>query len=179
MNTLPTVFAIIGSTRTRSANLQLVQYITNTFSTQLNIEIYTRIDSLPHFNPDLDNHNVPEQITTFRDKIMKSDAVLICTPEYVFSLPGSLKNALEWAVSTTVFSDKPTALITASGLGEKAHESLQLIMRTLGVRSTDEMQLWIKGIRSKINEDGTINDAEIIKKIHHLIDHLIECIHQS
>ena len=69
----------------------------------------------------------------FRKSIEEADAVLICTPEYVFSLPGILKNALEWTVSTTVFSDKPTALLTASSSGEKAHESLLLVMKTLGL----------------------------------------------
>ncbi len=63
---------------------------------------------------DLDGENPPEAVLAFRKQIAAADGVLICTPEYVFTLPGSLKNALEWCVSTTIFSQKPTGLITAS-----------------------------------------------------------------
>src|SRR5689334_13830668 len=133
------ILAIIGSTRAQSSNLHLVQWIAAHYKDDYIIEIFDTLDELPHFNPDLDNEDVSPKVVQLRNKIASADGVLICTPEYVFSLPGSLKNALEWTVSTTVFSDKPTALITASGLGEKAHESLQLIMRTLGVKTNDDL----------------------------------------
>lgn len=172
----PTILAISGSTRSQSANLQLIRYIADLYKDQLKIEIYTQIGELPHFNPDLDNENVPEIITTFRTKIEKADGVIICTPEYVFSLPGSLKNAIEWTVSTIVFSDKPTALITASSSGEKAHESLQLIMRTLGIKTNDETQLWLNSIKSKIDSAGNIKDTVVIEKINELMMNFIKLI---
>jgi chromate reductase len=173
MNSLPKIFAIIGSTRVQSANLQLAQWIAKMYQNKLDIEIYTQLDTLPHFNPDLDGENPPKSVTDFRKKIEEADGVLICTPEYVFSLPGSLKNALEWTVSTVVFSDKPSCLFTASSSGEKAHESLVLIMRTLGAKFNDNLQLWLKGVRNKINENGEINDPEVIQKIQDLMNHFI------
>ena len=89
--------------------------------------------ALPHFNPDIDDEGLPLSVENFRPKIEEAAGALICTPEYVLSFPGKLKNALDCTVSTTVFSDKPVAIIAASTSGEKAHESLDLIMTTLGV----------------------------------------------
>jgi chromate reductase len=168
------ILAISGSTRLQSANLQLIQYIQKEYLEDIEIEIYNRITELPHFNPDLDKEDPPSTVAEFRNKIDQADGVLICTPEYVFSLPGSFKNAIEWTVSTVVFSDKPTALITASASGEKGHEELQLIMRTLGTKTTDEMQLWISGVRSKMDEAGNIKDPATIKKVEELMENFIQ-----
>ena len=96
------------------------------------MKIYRDLDKLPHFNPNLkDENNFPLIVKAFFEKIKNADGVLICTPEYVFSPPAVLKNALEWTVSETIFSYKPTALLVASGLGEKTFESLDLILKTL------------------------------------------------
>lgn len=111
---------------------------------------------MPHFNPDLDTENPPEKVTSFRNKISQADGVIICTPEYVFSLPGSLKNALEWCVSTTIFLNKKAGLITASASGEMGHEQLLLIMKTLDAKFSANTQVLIQGIRGKISEEGKI-----------------------
>jgi chromate reductase len=102
--------------------------------------------------------NPPKAVVELREAVANADGLLICTPEYVFSLPSGLKNAIEWCVSTTVFSDKPTGLITASAQGEKGHEELQLIMKTVMAKFTGETCLLIQGIKGKINEAGEIND---------------------
>ncbi len=135
----------------------------------LNISIYEDLTTLPYFNQDLSIENIPPSVLIFRDTIAKADGVLICTPEYVFSLPGILKNAIEWTVSTTVFADKPTALITASSSGHKAHESLLLVMNTLGIKTNDEMCLLISGVKSKINSQGEVIDKALISKLENLI----------
>lgn len=74
---------------------------------------------------------------------------MISTPEYIFSIPSGLKNAIEWCVSTNVFSDKPLGLITASANGLKGHEVLQMIMRTLETRFNENTLLLIQGIKGK------------------------------
>lgn len=170
------IFALCGSTRKNSANLQLLKAIAWLSSDHLEIEIYDQLASLPHFNPDIDNETPPVAIAALREKIKAADGVLICTPEYVFSLPGSLKNLIEWMVSTTVFSHKPTAIVTASGLGEKAHESLQLIMKTIEAKMTEQTQLHISGVRTKVNTDGKITDEFTLIKIKELIDSLVMLI---
>lgn len=153
------IFAIIGSTRENSSNENIVKHLAKHFSANCDIEIFNAIASLPHFNPDIDQGLVPESVIAFRQKIEAADGVIICTPEYVFSLPGALKNAIEWTVSTTVFTDKPLALITAAASGEKAHESIQLIMGTLMGKFVSETCLLIKGVKGKVNSNkGEITD---------------------
>ncbi|CAA9200116.1 NADH-dependent flavin reductase subunit 1 [Flavobacterium bizetiae] len=154
------IFAISGSTRGNSSNYRILKFISEQISDWFELEIFEELDQLPHFNPDLDNENPPEKVAAFRTKIENADGVLICTPEYVFSLPGSLKNALEWCVSTTIFSDKKVGLITASASGEMAHEQLILIMKTLQAQLDENTQLLMQGIRGKINEEGKIINGE-------------------
>ena len=154
------ILAITGSTRKNSSNYKILKYISEHIKSEFEVEIFEELTEIPHFNPDLDNENPPNMVTFFRNKINEADGVLICTPEYVFSLPGSLKNALEWCVSTTVFSNKNTGLITASASGEKGHEQLLLIMKTLEAKFLDNTQLLIQGIRGKINEEGKIINEE-------------------
>ena len=154
------ILAITGSTRKNSSNFKILKYISDNVKTEFEVEIFEDLAEIPHFNPDLDNENPPENVVSFRNKIIQADGIIICSPEYVFSLPGSLKNALEWCVSTTIFSNKNTGLITASASGEKGHEQLLLIMKTLEAKFLDNTQLLIQGIRGKINEDGKIINEE-------------------
>lgn len=177
-STKPTVLAICGSTRSQSTNLQIIKAIAQLAANDFNIEIYQHLTELPHFNPDSDKDEVPEIVQAFRNQINAADGVLICTPEYVFSLPGSLKNAIEWTVSTTLFAEKPTAIITASGLGQNAHESLQLIMKTVGAKMTGETQLLIEGARNKLNASGEITSNTILIKVKALIDALAAMINK-
>ena len=100
----------------------------------------------------------PCVISEFRKAIEDADGVLICTPEYLFSIPSGLKNALEWCVSTTVFSAKACGLITASTDGTHGHAQLQLLIKTLLGTDSECTTLLIPGIRSKLNELGKIKD---------------------
>jgi NAD(P)H-dependent FMN reductase len=164
------ILAISGSTRQQSTNTYLLAWISKLASAQFDIELCTPIDQLPHFNPDLDNEQLPDSVAQLRRNIDEADGVLICTPEYVFSIPGTLKNALEWTVSTTVFADKPVALITASTSGEKASEQLALLMNTVGARFDQQTQLLIQAARSKVGAE-TI-DPQTRQDLIHLIDAL-------
>jgi len=154
------ILAISGSTRNNSSNFKILNYLSNHLKASFEVEILESLAVLPHFNPDLDNENPPKEIVSFRNKIENADGVLICTPEYVFSLPGTLKNALEWCVSTTIFSNKKVGLITASASGEKGHEQLLLIMQTLEAKFDEMTQVLIQGVRGKVNTDGEVIGEE-------------------
>ena len=121
----------MGSSRQGSSNRQIVEYIRKRYADVVRIEIYDQVDSLPPFDPGTDPEEAPVSVGEWIEKIHQSDAVLVCTPEYVFSLPGMLKNALEWTVATTVFTDKPVAYIVASASGEYAMAALAIILQTL------------------------------------------------
>lgn len=154
------IFAIIGSASRNSSNEKLVNCFKELTEAYFNVEIFNSLKELPHFDPGLSVQDTPEIIEDLRAQIKQADGILICTPEYVFSIPAGLKNAIEWCISTTVFSDKPTALITASANGEKGHDELQLIMKTAMATFTPETSLLVQGIKGKINEQGEIiNDT--------------------
>lgn len=175
MKTQKKILAIIGSTRENSTNLRIVKAIAELSREQFSIKIFDKIAQLPYFNPDYDSATPLKKIAAFRKQIEQADGILICTPEYVFSLPGSLKNALEWTVSTVIFTDKPTALITASASGEKAHEELKLIMTTLGARFTQQTQVLIQGVKGKL-EGNRITDEATVVKLKELIKSFDELI---
>jgi chromate reductase len=165
MGDLKKVLAIIGSTRANSSNLNLVKAFASFTKDKFNVDIFEGIGNLPHFNPDLDTENPPQEIVAFRKHLEQADALIICTPEYVFSLPGSLKNAIEWCVSTTLLSQKPTGLITAAASGLKAHEELQLVMRTVESKFTDATTLLIQGIKGKFDATGNLIDQYTINQL--------------
>jgi len=152
------IFAIIGSASRNSSNERLVQSLAGMMRDDFNVTIFNGLKTLPHFDPEQSLENVPGTIEAFRESINRADGVIICTPEYVFSIPSGLKNAIEWCVASTVFSDKPVGLITASAQGRKGHEELQLLMKTVMARFTDETTLLIQGIKGKINPEGGIVD---------------------
>lgn len=170
------ILALSGSTKQQSVNLALLKAIANAYSDRITVDLYEGIDRLPHFNPDKDTETPPESVADFRNRIAASDGVIICTPEYVFSLPGSLKNAIEWTVSTTIFSKKPVAMIIAAASGEKAIESLQLIMRTLDAIIPENGSLLIKGAKGKIGPDGIITDSDTEVQLTNLMDNFLRSL---
>jgi len=172
------ILAISGSLRAKSTNLTIIENIAEMFGGQINVKIYQGLEKLPHFNPDSDTNEPPREVADFRRQIREADGVLICTPEYVFSIPAALKNALEWTVSSSDFSKKPTALITASSLGEKTHESLLLVLKTIEAKLTENTALLISGARTKINAEGKISDKPTLEAVNLLIENFLQIINE-
>ncbi|GAA3645181.1 NADPH-dependent FMN reductase [Flavivirga jejuensis] len=154
------IIGICGSASRNSANLSILKWIAKSEKSDFNLEIIDNLTELPHFKTELTDKNTPKQIVDFRNKIANSDGIIICTPEYVFSIPSGLKNMIEWCVSTSVFSNKPIGFITASASGEKAHEELKLIMKTIQTKFTEETILLIKGVKGKVGKNGKILDKK-------------------
>ena len=169
------ILAISGSLRAKSTNLTIIENIAEMLGDKINVSIYDGLATLPHFNPDADTEEIPDAVANLRQQIKQSDGVLICSPEYVFSVPAALKNALEWTVSSADFHNKPTALITASSLGEKAHESLHLILKTIDAKIGENAALLISGAQTKI-KDGKISDAETVESLNLLIESFLHTI---
>jgi chromate reductase len=170
------ILAISGSLRARSTNLTIIENISEMFSGKINVTIYDGLARLPHFNPDLEQAAPIAEVADFRRLIRAADGVLICTPEYVFSIPGALKNALEWTVGTSDFAGKPVALITASSLGEKTHESLFLVLKTIEAKISERTALLISGARTKINSTGKLSDAPTIEALNLVIESFLTLI---
>lgn len=143
------------------------------------ITVFDRLKDLPHFDPELSVTNTPETVLKFRSDIESADGILICSPEYIFNMPALLKNAIEWCVSTTVFSGKPTGLITASADGRKGHEQLMLVMKTIEAKVSQEASLLIQGIKGKINKEGVITDRSAADGIENFIEAFKQMLHAA
>jgi chromate reductase len=154
------IFAIIGSASKDSANEKLIEIFAAQTKDLFDVTIFNDLKSLPHFDPELSTDDPPLAIKQFRSNVENADGIIICTPEYVFSIPSGLKNAIEWCVATTIFSDKPTGLVTASAIGQKADEELQLIMKTVMAKFIPETTLLIPGVKAKVSRDGVIMDEK-------------------
>jgi chromate reductase, NAD(P)H dehydrogenase (quinone) len=150
------ILIIIGSASKQSSNHKLIDYINGLWDNQIKVIVYDKLSELPHFSPEDSIANTPESVLSIRNMIEKADGVVISTPEYIFSIPSCFKNLMEWCVSTTIFSNKPVGLITASAHGMKGHEELHLIMETLGGVFTKETAILIQGIKGKIDKEGNI-----------------------
>lgn len=170
------IFAISGSTRKTSSNLNLIKAIADLTSELFTITIFDGLLNLPHFNPDLDNESVPWEVKDFRTQLREADGVLICTPEYAIGVPGTLKNAIDWTVSSMEFSQKPVALITASLSGEKAHDSLLGTLLIIEARMTSDTQLLIPFVKTKVTDEGKIIDNDTLISVNKLIKSLAEII---
>jgi chromate reductase len=171
------VLAISGSTRQDSSNLRLIRTIAASSAERFKLTVFEELATLPHFNPDLDTDVPPSQIAHFRQQLRAADGILICTPEYAMGVPGTLKNAIDWTISTMEFSRKPVALITASLSGRKAHLSLQETLLIIEARITAQTQLLIPFVKAKVSPAGEITDpktAADLQSLIHSFDRLMD-----
>jgi chromate reductase len=129
--------------------------------------VYGGLAALPHFNPDLDDEaRPPAPVKELRGLIAQADAVVISTPEYAHGLPGSLKNALDWIVSSGELRGKPVLLINASpGGGERAQASLVGTLQVMEARLLESATVRVASIRSKLDAEGNVSDAGTVKAL--------------
>jgi NAD(P)H-dependent FMN reductase len=163
------ILAISGSIKASSTNLKLIQAITELTLDKFEISVFDKLAAIPHFNPDLDTEVPPEAVTVFRDQLREADGILICTPEYAMGVPGVLKNAIDWTVSSMEFSKKPVALITASSMGHKGHHSLLETLKVIESDLSGNTQLLISFVKSKISDEGKITDEKTLLEVKALI----------
>ena len=163
------ILAISGSTRQASVNALYLRAIAALSPEAFVFEFYEGLAALPHFNPDLDQDPPPPAVADLRRRLREADGILICTPEYAMGVPGSLKNALDWTVSSCAFSHKPVALVTASSSGKKGHAALLETLLVIEARMEEDTKLLISFARTKINEQNEITDPETLAAIQSLI----------
>lgn len=163
------VLAISGSTREYSTNRNLIHAFAEMAIDFFDVTIFAGLMDIPQFNPDNDNENAGDQVAGLRRQLREADGVLICTPEYAMGVPGTLKNAIDWTVSSAEFYHKPTALITASSSGEKGHASLLETLKVIDANITDETQLLISHAKLKVSNEYNITDAKTLTDVESLI----------
>lgn len=152
---------ISGSLRQKSSNTALMNAIIGMAPETMKFTIYDGLNDLPHYNPDIDTEEGPASVEDLRRQLTEADGVLFCTPEYGNGVPGVLKNALDWLVSSVVFMNKPTAVISASPTpmgGDKAHASLLLTLRMTNAKIVEG--LIIPQINLKLSQERVITHPE-------------------
>src|SRR5262249_37658099 len=97
------ILAISGSLRAGSTNTALLRATASLAPKGVEVLLFDGLRELPHFSPEIDGDDSPAPVVHLRESLAAADAVLICTPEYAFGMPGSLKNALDWCVSSAEF----------------------------------------------------------------------------
>jgi chromate reductase, NAD(P)H dehydrogenase (quinone) len=131
------ILGLSGSLRADSTNTAVLRLCPG-------VTIYDGLAELPHFSPDLDVDPAPPAVARLRGALRDADGVVICTPEYAFSMPGVLKTALEWTVSSAEFDRKPTVVISASPLwggGDKALAHLLMVLQAINADVVHSMAI--------------------------------------
>ena len=170
------ILAICGSTKKASINLSLIYAIAGLVGTTCDFQVFNSIETIPQFNPDHDTETPPQQVRDFRRQLKEADGILICTPEYAMGVPGTLKNAIDWTVSSCEFSNKPVALITASSQGQKGHAALFETLKIIESAIDDDMQLLISFVKTKVSADGRITDPTTLELVKGVIQALLRKI---
>jgi chromate reductase len=141
------------------------------------IEIFD-LEGIPLFNQDLERQ-MPEKVREFKAKIRAADAILIATPEYNYSVPGVLKNAIDWASrppGDNAFDGKPAAIMSASeGMlgGARAQYQLRHVFVFLNMHPINKPEVIVTFATEKIDEKGVVKDEATRAKIKQLLENLV------
>jgi chromate reductase, NAD(P)H dehydrogenase (quinone) len=143
----------------------------------VNLEIFD-IDGIPAFNQDVEK-DMPNKVKDFKSKIREADAILIATPEYNYSVPGVLKNAIDWAsrpYGDNPFDGKPVAIMSASiGMlgGARAQYHLRQMFVFLNMFPINGPEVIVTFAQDKFDSQGKLIDENTQKFLRQLIQNLI------
>jgi chromate reductase, NAD(P)H dehydrogenase (quinone) len=155
------ILAISGSLRALSSNTALLRTAADVAPDGVTVTLYDGLATLPHFNPDDDVDVPPPSVLALRALIGGADGLLVCSPEYAHGVPGSLKNALDWLVSSIEFPFKPVALINASPMATHAQAQLTETLGLMNARIVSEACVTIPVSRADVGATGEIANEEI------------------
>jgi chromate reductase len=159
------ILGISGSLRRDSHNRRLLLEVAELLPSGTGLELYDELKSVPPYDEDDDVHPRPPAVARLNAAIEDADAVLFSTPEYNSSIPGQLKNALDWVsrpVAANPLRNKPVAVVGAStgGFGAVwAQAELRKVLAALGARVLD-FELPVPHAHTRFN-DGDLTDDEI------------------
>src|SRR5215212_8497758 len=141
------VLVLLGSLRAASINRQLAELAVETAPDGVSVQLFDRLGEVPFYNEDIDNEDVPESVKALREVAAEADAALVVTPEYNGSIPGVLKNAIDWLsrpFGNSALKGKPAAVIGGSfgqyG-GVWAHDETRKSFGIAGPRVVEDLAL--------------------------------------
>ena len=169
--------AIIGSTSPTSYNLKIVEYLRKKYKGQLDITPVF-INEVDMFSVEKES-NPSEQVKAFMDDVRDSDAILFAVPEYNFSIPGVLKNAIDWlSRSNYAIKNKP-AFIIGSSMGVLGSVRAQIHLReilsnpSLSPTVLPNNEVYIGSVHQKMNEEGELTDTATIDFLDSVVQNFI------
>jgi chromate reductase len=177
MATKISIFGFAGSLRKDSYNKALLRAALEMVPADAALEIFD-LEGIPPFNQDLEKQP-PEKVKEFKAKIRAAHAILIATPEYNYSIPGVLKNAIDNAsrpYGDNAFDNKPVAIMGASigMLGTaRAQYHLRQSMVFLNMYPMNQPEVMVPLAHEKFDENGRLSDPKTREKIKELLEALI------
>jgi len=177
MNNKVKILGFAGSLRKESFNRSLLRNALRFVPENSSLEIF-ELDGIPPFNQDTEK-DMPEKVQEFKSKIREADAILISTPEYNYSVPGVLKNAIDSAsrpYGDNPFDGKPVAIMSASiGMlgGARAQYHLRQIFVFLNMYPINRPEVMVNFASDKFDSDGNLLDETSQKLLDELIRNLV------
>jgi chromate reductase len=173
------VLGISGSLRRDSYNSGLLRAAADLLPSGAELEVFDGLKAIPLYDADDDVSPGPEAVSALREAIAAADAVLIATPEYNASIPGALKNALDWASrphATNPLRGKPAAVVGAStGMfgAVWAQAETRKVLSTIGARVLDA-ELPVPEGDERFDADGTLRDPEVEAQLAEIVAELVD-----
>jgi NAD(P)H-dependent FMN reductase len=168
------ILGISGSLRERSSNANVLRAIKAVAPADVEVAIHAPLDTLPFFNPDVEERGLPPTVAAWRASIAGADALVISSPEYAHGVSGVLKNALDWLVGGVEISGKPIAVINARPEATIAHGALVETLRIMGGRIVDQTALPLTG--RGLDAQGIATDVELGALLHSVLFRLREAV---
>jgi chromate reductase len=181
---MPTIIGISGSLRRASFNTALLRAAVEMMPAGSKLKIES-IEGIPLYNGDVEAaEGIPVRAAELKRLITQADGLVLATPEYNNSLPGVLKNAIDWLSRPpsdikTVFGGKPVAVIGASagGFGTILSQNAWLpVLRTLGTKPWFGGRLLVSRAQTVFDEQGTLTDDAIRKQLEQFLRGFVEFI---
>jgi chromate reductase len=170
------ILAISGSLRAASSNTAALQAAAILAPMGTEIVLYTGLGSLPHFNPDLDTGDPPGVVKALRHEIGLCSGLLICSPEYAHGVAGSMKNALDWLVSSFEFPEKPIALINTSQRAIHAPAQLREILTTMSAHLIDDASITLPLWGRNLDAVAIASDPALSEQLRTALQYFVSAI---
>jgi chromate reductase len=178
------ILAISGSLRDASYNTALLRALAEEAPDGVTVELWDGLKAVPPYDADDDVPvGAPQPVTALREAVAEADAVFFATPEYNSSVPGALKNALDWAsrpLATNVFRNKPVGVISSSAGafgGVWAGAELRKVLSAMGSRVA-EVEVAVGHAMDKFDDEGKLTDddvrAQLREALHVVLDAVAE-----
>ncbi|WP_082534113.1 NADPH-dependent FMN reductase [Marmoricola sp. Leaf446] len=171
------ILMLVGSLRAGSWTRELVDTVPGLLPAGVEATAYDGLGDLPHYDQDLDGDAAPASVLAFREALRSADALVVATPEYNGSIPGVLKNAIDWASrprGAAPIDGLPAAVLSVSPSprgAQWAREDLVKVLRVAGAQPLEDA-LGVATVHEAV-VDGAITDADVEAALRLLVGRLV------